>query len=180
MAVEIKLKFNGRDLAEKSVSVITSGSVDTVTAAVEFDGAWDGFTKTAIFAAGDTVKRVLLDDTGICTVPWEVLTDAKQLTVGVVGMDGNRVLPSVRVPVFVAEGIYTSGTAPEDPTPDVYEQLIALAEQTKSIAQSVRADADAGKFDGNDGYTPKRGTDYRTPEDQAEIAEAVGNANAAA
>lgn len=186
MAVEIKLKFAGRDLVERRDAVITSGSVETVTAAFEFDVSWDGFTKTAIFAAGDTVTRVLLDDTGVCTVPWEVLTDARQLTVGVVGMDGDRVLPSVRVPVFVAEGIYTSGTAPEAPTPDVYEQLVALAQQTQSIAQSVRDDADAGKFDGapgtpgDDGKTPVKGVDYWTPEEQAEISAAIENANSAA
>ena len=210
MAIEIKLKFAGRDLAERRDAVITSGSVETVTAAFEFDAAWDGFAKTAIFASGDTIKCVLLDDTGVCTVPWEVLTDAKQLTVGVVGMDGDRVLPSVRVPVFITDGIYTSGTAPEAPTPDVYEQLVALAQQTQSIAQLVRDDADAGKFDGakgekgdkgdtgekgdkgdtgaqglpgadgKDGYTPVKGVDYWTPEEQSEIDAAIENANLAA
>ena len=37
------------------------------------------------------------------------------------------------------------------------------------IAQSVRDDADAGLFDGKDGYTPVRGTDYWTATDVAEI-----------
>ena len=66
------------------------------------------------------------------------------------------------------------------------------------IAESVRADADAGKFDGAtgpqgdkgdkgdkgdtgaDGKTPVKGIDYWTPKDQAEIADAVNNANLAA
>ena len=38
-----------------------------------------------------------------------------------------------------------------------------------AIAQSVRDDADAGLFDGKDGYTPVRGTDYWTSKDVAEI-----------
>ena len=42
-------------------------------------------------------------------------------------------------------------------------------EEIAAIAQSVRDDADAGMFDGKDGYTPVRGTDYWTATDVAEI-----------
>ena len=42
-------------------------------------------------------------------------------------------------------------------------------EEIAAIAQSVRDDADAGLFDGKDGYTPVRGTDYWTAKDVAEI-----------
>ena len=42
-------------------------------------------------------------------------------------------------------------------------------EEIAEIAQSVRDDADAGLFDGKDGYTPVRGTDYWTATDVAEI-----------
>ena len=42
-------------------------------------------------------------------------------------------------------------------------------EEIAAIAQSVRDDADAGLFDGKDGYTPVRGTDYWTDTDVAEI-----------
>ena len=44
--------------------------------------------------------------------------------------------------------------------------------EIKAIAQSVRDDADAGKFngkDGVDGYTPVRGKDYWTDADKQEI-----------
>ena len=41
-----------------------------------------------------------------------------------------------------------------------------LAEETRDIAQGVRDDADAGKFDG---YTPRRGVDYWTTSDQNTI-----------
>ena len=42
-------------------------------------------------------------------------------------------------------------------------------DEIAAIAQSVRDDADAGLFDGKDGYTPVRGTDYWTAKDVAEI-----------
>ena len=149
--IEIRLKFNGRDLAEKEVAIVTAGSVETATASFSFDAAWDGFARTAIFVAGGTTKRLVLGDDGVCVVPWEVLAECKPLTVGVVGIDGSRVLPSVPVTVQLTPGIYNAGTAPEDPTPDVYAQLLSLAKETEQIAQSVRDDADAGKFKGAKG-----------------------------
>ncbi len=63
----------------------------------------------------------------------------------------------------------------------IYEQVLSMATAAKETAQSVREDADAGKFDGEagvdglpgadgkDGYTPVKGVDYFTPEDKQEI-----------
>lgn len=170
MTGRIKLNFSGRDCTDKSVSLVTTGSVGTVTAAFGFDAEWDGFARTAIFAAGGTVKRVVLDDANACVVPWEVLTNCKQLTIGVVGTSGNRVLPSVPVTIPIIEGVCNGGTPPDDPTPDIYAQLLDLAKETQQIAQSVRDDANAGKFNG---YTPVRGTDYWTDADKAEIVDDV-------
>lgn len=181
MTGKIKLNFSGRDCADKSVSLVTIGSVGTVTVEFDFDAEWDGFARTAIFAAGGTVKRVALDDANACVVPWEVLTNCKQLTIGVVGTSGNRVLPSVPVTIPIIEGVCNGGTPPDDPTPDIYAQLLDLAKETQQIAQSVRDDANAGKFNGApgakggkgdpgaDGKTPVRGTDYWTDADKAEI-----------
>ena len=191
MTGKIKMTFSGRDCVDKSVSLVTTGSVGTVTAEFDFDAEWDGFARTAIFAAGDTVKRVVLDDANACVVPWEVLTNSKQLTIGVVGTSGNRVLPSVPVTIPIIEGVCNGGTPPDDPTPDIYAQLLDLAKETQQIAQSVRDDANAGKFNGapgekgdkgdkgdpgDDGYTPVRGTDYWTETDKAEIRSYVDDA----
>ena len=187
MAGRIKLNFSGRDCTDKSVSLVTTGSVGTVTAAFGFDAEWEGFARTAIFSSGGTVKRVVLDDANACVVPWEVLTNCKQLTIGVVGTSGNRVLPSVPVTIPIIEGVCNGGTPPDDPTPDIYAQLLDRAKETQQIAQSVRDDANAGKFNGApgakggkgdpgaDGKTPVKGVDYWTEAEKKDIA-----ANAAA
>ena len=189
MTGRIKLNFSGRDCTDKSVSLVTTGSVGTVTAAFGFDAEWEGFARTAIFASGGTVKRVVLDDANACVVPWEVLTNCKQLTIGVVGTSGNRVLPSVPVTIPIIEGVCNGGTPPDDPTPDIYAQLLDLAKETQQIAQSVRDDANAGKFNGApgakgdpgaDGKTPVKGVDYWTPTEAAEIDAAKTAANNAA
>lgn len=157
MTGKIKLTFSGRDCTDKSVSLVTTGSVETVTAAFAFDAEWDGFVRTAIFTADGTVKRVVLDDANACAVPWEVLENCKQLTIGVVGTSGNRVLPSVPVTIPIIEGVCNGGTPPDDPTPDIYAQLLDLAKETQQIAQSVRDDADAGKFTGSPGDKGEKG-----------------------
>lgn len=48
---------------------------------------------------------------------------------------------------------------PED-SKILINKVTELFQQTKDIAQSVREDADAGKFNGKDGYTPQKGIDY--------------------
>lgn len=189
MTGQIKLTYAGRDCTEKDVTIITTGSVETVTAAFAFDAEWDGFARTAIFSSGGTVKRVVLDDANACVVPWEVLTNCKQLTIGVVGTSGNRVLPSVPVTIPIIDGVCNGGTPPDDPTPDIYAQLLDLAKETQQIAQSVRDDANAGKFNGApgtkgepgaDGYTPVKGVDYWTPAEAEEMDAAKTAANNAA
>ena len=53
---------------------LTSGMVG-LQCKFEFDDAWDGLSRTAVFLAGNERKDVLLTgDT--CTVPWEVLKTA--------------------------------------------------------------------------------------------------------
>ena len=44
-----------------------------------------------------------------------------------------------------------SGTAPAEPTPDIVQQILSAASNAEEIAQSVRDDADAGKFNGPQG-----------------------------
>lgn len=171
MTGEIHVAYAGRDIQRCDYTVLTARSVETVTAHFGFDAEWDGYTKTAVFAGGGTVKRVLLDGSNRCIVPWEVLTQPGMLQIGVVGTDGDKILPSVKALVCVNEGIYTDGTIPSEPTPTEYAQLISLSEDTKAIAQSVRDDADAGKFDGDKGDKGDPGDSYTlTDADKAEIA----------
>ena len=178
MAGVFNIEYVGRAVKSRSFDVATSGSVRTVTAAVAFDSTWADFpTKTAIFASGATVKQVLLDAQNTCVVPWEVLERDGNLEIGVVGQNGGRIMPSVKTVVRIFEGIYTEGAVPGDPSPDIYEQIVQIMQETLSVAQSVRSDADAGKFNGRDGLDGKDGRDGEdyvlTEDDKVEIVDAV-------
>ena len=118
---------------------LTSGARNVFSVHFTFSADWDGLSRTAIFKAGDISISVLLDGSGTCTIPWEVLSrPSRQLLAGVYGArDGTAVLP----PVWVRLGAIQEGAAPgpaaQPPTPGLYEQILA---QLDEKADGLRRD----------------------------------------
>ena len=106
---------------------VTSGSVNVCQARFEFSEDWEGLTKTAVFEAGGASRSVLLDGSGLCTIPWEVLAAPKrELRAGVYGArGGDMVLPTA----WANLGVILEGAAPAGelypPTPELWEQALA-------------------------------------------------------
>ena len=167
----IKITVTGSDASVTEKPVLTSGTVG-LPVEFTFDEAWEGLDKTAVFRAGSRSYPVrCLQDAA--TVPWEVMEKpGVGLYIGVLGADHRAVvkIPTVWVLVgIIAPGTEVPDTAAKEPTPKVYDQILAAANQAVNVANSVRSDADSGAFQGNPGYTPVRGTDYWTEADKAEI-----------
>lgn len=103
---------------------VTSGSVNVYDVRFEFSEDWDGLTRTAVFKAGAVSRSGLLDDSGVCVIPWETLRKPwTRLMAGVYGTrDGDIVLPTV----WASLGVIQEGAAPgEDarpPTPELWQQ----------------------------------------------------------
>lgn len=168
-ANKVLLKLNERE-------TVTSGSVNVYTVQFAFSSAWDGLDKTAVFQAGSDVISVVLDESQTCTIPWEVLENPRRtLYAGVYGTkDGNVVLPTIWASLGTIQQGVTTGTNTQPPTPDVYSQILAVAEKAQEVAQSVRDDADDGKFDGKPGPEGPAGpagvgVPPITPEDEGKI-----------
>lgn len=115
---------------------------------------WTG-TKTALFAQGEYSKYAVLDDNDECVIPWEFFDTDENMTIGKVSVSCGDLVTTNCATVKITKSGYQESDASVPPSPDVYQQLIELAEDTKKIAQSVREDADAGEFDGEEGYSPK-------------------------
>lgn len=128
-------------LAVRRREPVTSGSVDVYPVHFAFSDDWADLTKTAIFKAGAASCSVLLDGTGQCAVPWEVLTvPGRQLSAGVCGVrDGRVVLPTVWANLgAVLEGALPSETA-RPPTPGLYEQILKqLSDLREQVAGADR------------------------------------------
>lgn len=93
------------------------------------------------------------------TIPWEVLSESGNLYLTLVGEVGSKriITQKMSAPIIVNRSGVSDGTDPSDPTPSVVELIVATANEAKKIAQSVRDDADAGKFDGQPGPKGDKG-----------------------
>lgn len=114
-------------LAVRQREPTTSGSVNANSVLFQFSSDWDGLTRTAVFKAGGVSRSILLDESGECLIPWEVLEKPGVfLLVGVYGERGGEiVLPTV----WASLGTILKGAAPGEggrpPTPELWEQGLA-------------------------------------------------------
>ena len=124
--------------------VLTSGMQQAVKCVFSFSRDWDDLGKTAVFICGDVHKDMVISD-GQVIIPHEVLTDAnvgKMLRVGVYGIDGsgNVVIPTI----MCSAGEVLPGADPfedhsADPTPTIWEQMLADNAETRRVATEERA-----------------------------------------
>lgn len=134
-------------------------NVDTFTLEFSFDDMWSGYAKRVTFY-NDGIEECATNPMEIplaepCTVPWEVLRNSGNLYLTVRGtkQGTNDVILTQLMsnPIVVNVAGKHGGGEPTEPTPDEVTLIINIAQEAKDIAQSVRDDADAGKFQGEQG-----------------------------
>ncbi len=104
---------------------VVQDSQNYLYAQFEFSEEWTGQI-TAVFKGKDgTAYNVLLDSTGQCLVPWEVLT---QISFDVSVFCGDLITANV-VRIFTIESGYEIGQESRVPTPDIYTQIIEKIEE---------------------------------------------------
>ncbi len=105
---------------------LTSGSVNVYTVRFEFSPDWQGLTRKAVFRAGRESRTVLLDESGACAIPWEVLASpGLPLMVGVFGTAETAALPTIWANLgFILDGV-TLGEDAHPPTPELWERELA-------------------------------------------------------
>ena len=130
----MRLRATGQTLELVESERLVSGSVEICTAAFEFDAAWDGYAKTAVFTddMGRSAEIALTDNT--CTVPWEILRAGKYIHIGVYGVNGDKRYPTI----YTANGLRVfEGALPanpsQPPSPTEYEQLLSMIGDTAAL-----------------------------------------------
>ena len=103
-----------------------TGNVNTYTC--NFDIVCDipNLIWFCVFKQGDNIYSQHITD-GSCVIPYEVLSDVKPLYIGCYGTnadDGIKRVSTNFVYFDVKQGAYSEATAPETPTPDLWESLI--------------------------------------------------------
>lgn len=136
---------------------IASGGVEEDVIEFSFCPLWDGFEKVAVFYRSERkVYHVQIADNR-CTVPKEVLQSQGYFYVGVMGVKDGVTRTTNVLSYRVEAGAITEGVKPPEPTPSIYESILASVKSAEQLARSVRDDADAGKFDGAPGAKGDKG-----------------------
>lgn len=150
--MELQLKVDKQSIYRRDSNRVVADSKNYLKAHFEFSEEWTG-TKTAVFAGAEQAYTVILDENNSCLVPWEVI---KPYGFSISVFCGDLITAS-KADVRVDESGYTEGETPQPPSPTVYDQLINTALKAEELAQSVRDDADAGKFNGDKGEKGDQG-----------------------
>ena len=142
--------------------LLTTGMVQAVPVRFRFSPQWAALDRTAVFTAGTVSVSCLLGEDNQCFIPWECLTRAGEyLHVGVYGTRGEKmVLPTVSCLLGpICTGTQPEENTPTEATPTLVQSLLTKAEAAVSVADALRADADAGLFNGRDGKDGTNGKD---------------------
>lgn len=138
-----RVQVDKTQLAVIDTEPTTSGSSQVYEIEFAFSPDWDGFKKTAVFMVEDERQQlvntidVLLDQTNRCKIPHEMFQMYGYIvTVGVYGIkEKSHILPTVVVNLTeVIRGVIPGEAVTAEPTPSVYEQILA---RMKSIDDAI-------------------------------------------
>ena len=149
---EITLDGYAAQCAEQPIRLGTEGSYGVEKLRVMRKGEWVNYDIIIAFhpPKGDAVQ-IRLGSDNTASVPAEATAVAGTGELTFAGYtDGVRQISVSRI-YRVATTAGVSGTASAEPTPDIVQQILSAASNAEEIAQSVRDDADAGKFNGVQG-----------------------------
>ena len=125
----------------------------------------DGDTTTTTIVSKEIAKEMLVVFGKSVMVPWECLEYTGRLMVSVTGFVGGEKRMTTMYPDSfwnVVQNGPRTGDTPLEPTPDLYDQIIAAAGRATSaadyatrIGEQLLQDKENGVFDGEDGVTPE-------------------------
>lgn len=149
---EIILKQYAAYCKEQPLYLGTAGSYGMEMLTIIREGVWAEYDILAVFhpPVGAAVQ-VRVGANNQIGVPIEATAEKGMGEIVFAGYkEGVRQI-AVDVLYKVAPSSGASGTEPAEPTPDVVQQIMLAANAAEKLAQSVRDDADAGKFNGVQG-----------------------------
>lgn len=155
--------------------------------ALDLDAEWRECDRTqAVLAGAGEPVRILVEGGGF-NLPSSLMErtgPVRMCLIGYVGESARIVTAKEAAPLVVVESGEMGGADPAPEQPDLWatlmEEVRKATEGAKTAAQSatraeadLRAAAERGDFDGEDGKTPVRGVDYWTAEDRKPIEDAT-------
>lgn len=134
----IVLATDGQKLIKVESPKITSGDKNADYLKLECCPSWDEFTKTAIFYRDEAeVYYAALDINDECVIPWEVLQTEGVLYFGVFGSKDDIRQTSEVLTYKIEKGAFVEDLKPSEPTPDIYDQLVAKYNEVAQAASDA-------------------------------------------
>lgn len=124
--------------------MLVSTAINVYTVRFEFSEDWADFTKVALFYNNEDrnapLYSTIIDSSNTTTIPTEVLQSiGGTVYVGVCGeaKDPDRHLPTVAISLGeVREGICDVSVSAENPTPDLYQQILTELGSIRNLVES--------------------------------------------
>ena len=160
----INLLVDGQNLAASKEIATFEGTRRYIECAFNYiSDDWKDCNKRAFFKNKTTgvEKAQTLGEDCKCFIPHEVLSNPGYIMISTEGQknaDNDTFIITTNTVGFYNNATVHSGDE-TDPTPSEYMQVINAAEAAQKIAQSVRDDADSGKFNGKPGADGAPGKD---------------------
>lgn len=135
----IKVRCTDQVLKIMEAPVVASGGKNEVKVEFDFCEKWDGYAKTAIFYRDiNDPYYAILNNKDTCVVPWEVCYEDGNFYFTVFGNKGDTRRTSTTVKYKVKKGVILEDLMPSDPTPDVYDQIMAMMADLDNEAETGR------------------------------------------
>ena len=136
----MKLKIESQKIKVIEEDFLVSGSQGLYTVEFEFSDDWANFEKTILFAKrfSDESIAVILDGDSM-PIPSEIIADSNELIIGVYGINGDYVKPTVwSEPIKIEVGCKEGATI-LSPAPDVYTQIMSLVSDCTNNVDAILA-----------------------------------------
>ena len=129
--------------------VLASGGLNEAVVVFDFCEKWNGFAKTCVFyRSEDELYHSILDDDGICVVPWEVYSEPGSFYFTIFGDKGEVRRTTNTLKYKAQKGLTGSDMIPSDPSPEVYDQILArMSETEEQIANAVKKYLDENEIE---------------------------------
>lgn len=126
MRTVIRVSCIDQQLKAVASPLLASGGMNEAVVAFDFCEKWDGFAKTGVFYRDEEdVYYSLLDENDECIIPHEVYDEPGTFYFTVFGDKDSirRTASTLRYKAY--KGVVGDAMKPSDPTPDVYDQIMA-------------------------------------------------------
>lgn len=145
MKTIINVECMDQELVITNSPVIASGGVHENFIAFNFCSKWDGFGKTAVFYRNEKERFYsVLGPDDVCEIPHEVTDYEGTMYFGVYGEAGEVTRTSKILKYKISKGAMTTLLKPsEEPTPDIYQQLLSAYGQTNEAIARETAEREA-------------------------------------